>query len=177
MMGTYAEPSAFAEYKKTRKWPDGAQIVKELSLIKIGDDCHKVTFACSTPAGAGIFEDHFIGVGMIVKDSKRFPGRAEQLGLFRFFAHNSVYTTTSSVLAPNQCQSCHVKFASKEYYVFTDTHAGLTSSIIHQQLLIRRAAIPRKRKRYANRAWKHDHEDCGRSHRSCVYGHRRFCGF
>jgi hypothetical protein len=42
-------------------WPDGTQIVKELSLIKIGDDCDKVTVACSTPAGAGIFEDHFSG--------------------------------------------------------------------------------------------------------------------
>jgi hypothetical protein len=73
MMDTYVEPSAFAEYKKTGKWPDGTQIVKELSLIKIGDDYDKVTFACSTPAGAGIFEDHFIGVDMMAKDSKRFP--------------------------------------------------------------------------------------------------------
>jgi hypothetical protein len=85
MMDTYVEPSAFAEYKKTGKWPDGTQIVKELGLIKIGDDCDKVTFACSTPAGAGIFEDHFIGVGMMVKDSKRFPGAPGELGLLSLF--------------------------------------------------------------------------------------------
>jgi hypothetical protein len=84
MMAIYVEPSAFAEYKKTGKWPDGIQIVKELGLIKIGDDCDKVTFTCSTPADAGIFKDHFIGVRMMVKDGKRFPAAPGNWVTFAF---------------------------------------------------------------------------------------------
>lgn len=120
MMDTYVEPSAFIEYKKSGKWPDGTQIVKELSLIKTGGNCGKNTLACSTPVGAGIFEDSFIGIGMMVKDRRRYPTAPGNWAYFRFFAHNSAYMATSSVLAPNQCQSCHVKFASKEDDVFTD---------------------------------------------------------
>ena len=131
VMDTYIEPSAFVQYKKTGVWPDGTQIVKEISIIKVGDDCDKVTFACSTPAGAGIFQDSFIGVGMMVKDSKRFPDAPGNWAYFRFLAHGPTYATTSAVLPENQCQSCHVKFASKEDYVFTDAHIGLTSGNVH----------------------------------------------
>lgn len=131
VMDTYIEPSAFIRYKKTGVWPDGTQIVKEISIIKIGNDCDKVTFACNTPAGAGIFEDSFVGIGMMVKDSKRFPKAPGNWAYFRFLANGAAYATSSAVLPENQCQSCHVKFASKEDYVFTDTHIGLTSSNVH----------------------------------------------
>ena len=131
VMDTYIEPSAFVRYKKTGVWPDGTQIVKEISIIKVGDDCDKVTFACSTPAGAGIFQDSFIGIGMMVKDRKRFPDAPGNWAYFRFLANGPAYATTSVVLPENQCQSCHVKFASKEDYVFTDTHIGLTSANVH----------------------------------------------
>lgn len=131
VMDTYIEPSAFVRYKKTGVWPDGTQIVKEISIIKVGDNCDKVTFACSTPPGAGIFQDSFIGVGMMVKDSKRFPDAPGNWAYFRFLAHGPAYATTSAVLPENQCQSCHVRFASKEDYVFTDTHIGLISGNVH----------------------------------------------
>ena len=131
VMDTYIEPSAFVRYKKTGVWPDGTQIVKEISIIKVGDNCDKVTFACSTRAGAGIFQDSFIGVGMMVKDSKRFPDAPGNWAYFRFLAHGPAYATTSAVLPENQCQSCHVRFASTEDYVFTDTHIGLTSGNVH----------------------------------------------
>jgi hypothetical protein len=131
VMDTYVEPSAFVQYKQTGAWPDGTQIVKEISIIKIGKDCDKVTFACSTPAGAGIFEDSFIGIGMMIKDSKRFPKVPGNWAYFRFRANGSAYATTSAVLPESQRQSCHVRFASKEDYVFTDTHIGLTSDNVH----------------------------------------------
>ncbi len=131
MMDTYVEPSAFAAFKATGRWPDGTLIVKELSLIKVGQDCHKITFACSTPAGVGIFEDHFIGVGMMVKDSRRFPDAPGHWAYFRFLGNGSTYPSTSAILPPDQCQSCHVRFAAKEDYVFTDTHIGLTSPNVH----------------------------------------------
>jgi hypothetical protein len=131
VMDTYVEPSAFVQYKQTGVWPDGTQIVKEISIIKIGNDCDKITFACSTPAGAGIFQDSFIGIGMMVKDSRRFPDAPGNWAYFRFLANGPAYATTSAVLPESQCQSCHVKFASREDYVFTDTHIGLISSNVH----------------------------------------------
>jgi hypothetical protein len=131
VLDTYVEPTAFAEYKSTDAWPDGTQIVKELSVIKVGVDCDKVTFACSLPAGDGIYEDSFIGVGLMVKDRKRFPDAPGNWGYFRFFAHGPAYSATSLVLPASQCQSCHVKFASNEDYVFTVTHIGLTSANVH----------------------------------------------
>lgn len=131
VLDTYVEPSAFLQYKKNGRWPDGTQIAKEISVIRIGKDCDKVTFACSIPAGVGIFEDSFIGVGLMVKDSKRFADAPGNWGYFRFLANGSTYAATSGVLPGSQCQSCHIKFASLEDYVFADSHIGLVSSNVH----------------------------------------------
>ena len=81
VMDTYIAPTAFNSFKKNGIWPDGTQIVKEISLIRTGKDCDKVTFVCSTSFGSGIFQASYIGMGMMVKDSKRFPVCARQLGL------------------------------------------------------------------------------------------------
>ena len=131
VLDTYVEPSAFSKYKKSGKWPDGTRIVKEIGVIRIGKDCDKATFACSIPAGVGIFEDSFIGVGLMIKDSKRFAHAPGNWGYFRFLADGTAYATKSAVLPGDQCQSCHVKFASGEDYVFKDTHIGLVSSNVH----------------------------------------------
>ncbi len=125
VLDTYVEPSAFSQYKKNGRWPDGTQIVKEISVIRTGKDCDKITFACSIPAGVGIFEDSFIGVGLMVKDSRRFPDAPGHWAYFRFLPNGTTYAATSAVMPVNQCQSCHVNFASQEDYVFTDTHIGL----------------------------------------------------
>jgi hypothetical protein len=49
VLDTYVEPSAFFQYQKTGKWPEGTQIVNELSVIRLGKGCDKVTFSCATP--------------------------------------------------------------------------------------------------------------------------------
>jgi hypothetical protein len=131
VLDSYVEPSAFVQYKKTGIWPNGAQIVKELSIIRIWADCDKFTFSCTTTAGPGIFEDSYIGVGMMVKDTKRFPNAPGNWGYFRFLSDGSGYAKRSAVVPANQCESCHVAYASKEDYVFTDTHIGLTSQNTH----------------------------------------------
>lgn len=81
--------------------------------------------------GREYLEDHFIGVGMMLKDSASLGRRMSGVTFVFFRSQLPHIQTTSSVLAPIQCQSWHVEFASKENYVFTDTHTGLTSSIIH----------------------------------------------
>jgi hypothetical protein len=131
MMDTYIEPSAYAAFRETGKWPDGTMIAKELSLIKTGPNCDKTNFACSTPAGAGIFEDHFIGVGMMVKDSTRFPNAPGNWAYFRFLLAGTQYPRSAKVLTADQCQDCHARFAANQDYVFTNTHIGLISADGH----------------------------------------------
>ena len=72
IFNAYVEPHAFTLFRKTGRWPDGTQIVKEFSTVRVGQGCDAATFLCSSPVGAGIFESEFAGLGMMVKDEKRF---------------------------------------------------------------------------------------------------------
>ena len=79
-----AEPRAFALFRKTGQWPDGTQIVKKLSAVRIGPGCDPATLICRSPIGAGIFESDFAGLGMMVKDDKRFSDAPGHWGCFSF---------------------------------------------------------------------------------------------
>ncbi len=125
VLNTYVEPSALAYYKRTGKWPDGAQIVKELINVKGGKNCDSTTFICSTPLGSGIFEESYIGVGMMVKDRTRFPRDPGNSAYFAFFRKASGYDRTATKRPQEQCASCHVKLASDTDYVITKAHLGL----------------------------------------------------
>ena len=124
-MDTYVAPAAFDSFKKRGTWPDGTQIVKEISLIRTGKDCDKNTFVCSTTLGSGIFQASYIGLGMMVKDSKRFPSAPGNWGYFAFRSNGSVYQSTTTVRPEQQCASCHMKLSSNTDYVFSKTHIGL----------------------------------------------------
>ena len=39
IFNAYVEPRAFSAFEKTGIWPDGTQIVKEFSAVRIGDGC------------------------------------------------------------------------------------------------------------------------------------------
>jgi hypothetical protein len=125
VLNTYVETSALAFYKLKGKWPDGAQIAKELSQVKGGANCDSTTFICSTPLGSGIFQESYIGVGMMVKDRARFPADPGNWGYFAFFHKASGYDKTASKRPADQCASCHVKLASDTDYVITNAHLGL----------------------------------------------------
>jgi hypothetical protein len=125
VMDTYIAPAAFNFFKKNGTWPDGTQIVKEISLIKTGKDCDKSTFVCSTAFGSGIFQAGYIGMGMMVKDSKRFPSAPGNWGYFAFRSNGSMYQATATVRPQQQCASCHMRLASNTDYVFSSTHIGL----------------------------------------------------
>jgi len=126
LMNTYVEPSALDRYKETGKWPDGAQIVKELSDIRVDKDCDTVTHICSSPVGAGIFQERYIGVGMMVKDAKRFRDAPGNWGYFGFQRGKSGYDTVAELRPQEQCASCHVKLASDTDYVISRAHLGLS---------------------------------------------------
>jgi Cytochrome P460 len=126
VMDTYIAPAAFEFFKKNGTWPDGTQIVKEISLIKTGKDCDKNTFVCSTSFGSGIFQASYIGMGMMVKDSKRFPSEPGNWGYFAFRSNGAIYQATATVRPQQQCASCHMRLASSTDYVFSKTHIGLS---------------------------------------------------
>ena len=73
VLDAYVEPSAFAAYQRTGKWPDGSQMVKEFAAVRTGKGCQPQTYLCTTEFGEGIFETGYTGLGMMVKDEKRFP--------------------------------------------------------------------------------------------------------
>jgi hypothetical protein len=125
VMDTYVAPAAFEVFKKSGTWPDGTQIVKEISLVKTGKDCDKNTFVCSTSFGSGIFQASYIGIGTMVKDSKRFPSEPGNWGYFAFRLSGSTYQTTATIRPQQQCASCHMRLASNTDYVFSRTHIGL----------------------------------------------------
>jgi hypothetical protein len=127
VMDTYVAPAASGSFKKTGTWPEGTQIVKEISLIKTGKDCDKNTFVCSTSFGSGIFQASYIGMGMMVKDSKRFPSEPGNWGYFAFRSNGSTYQATATLRPQQQCAFCHMRLASSTDYVFSRTHIGLLS--------------------------------------------------
>jgi hypothetical protein len=125
VLNAYVEPIALAVYKQTGRWPDGSQIVKELTEVKTGNGCDKVTFFCTNKLGSGLFEENYLGVGMMIKDRKRFPSEPGNWGYFAFFYKDSEFTPTAKKLPLDRCGACHVKLASDTDYVITDAHFGL----------------------------------------------------
>jgi hypothetical protein len=131
LMNAYVEPGAFDIYRTTGEWPEGTQIVKEFSSIKTGKDCSASSFICSTPYGFGVFENRFIGLGMMVKDSRRFPTETGHWGYFSFLLDGQRYASVSPVRARAQCSACHEAHAAATDYVFSVTHIGLLPENLH----------------------------------------------
>ena len=125
IMNAYVEPSAMAYFERTGTWPDGSQIVKEMSAIQTGGGCDPVTHICKNLLGAGIFEANYMGLGMMVKDSERFPETPGHWGYFSFGHKAPPYEATSLLRSPQQCASCHMRLASDTDYVIARAHLGL----------------------------------------------------
>ena len=123
VLNAYVEPHAFAAYQKTRIWPDGSQIVKEFSAVRVGANCQGVF--CTTEFGEGIFETGYIGLGYMVKDEKRFPDAPGHWGFFHFGHHPPPYEPVSTLRPASQCNYCHVNLASKTDFVIVNAHIGL----------------------------------------------------
>jgi hypothetical protein len=125
IFNAYVEPSAFAAFTQTGIWPDGAQIVKEFSAVRVGEGCDEKTALCTTPLGAGIYETGYIGLGMRVKDARRFPDGKGNWGYFSFGHKPMPYDSTSPRRSEPQCESCHINLASDTDYVISRAHIGI----------------------------------------------------
>jgi hypothetical protein len=128
VLNAYVEPSAFSAYQKTGEWPDGSQLVKEFSAVRVGADCQANTFLCTTEFGEGIYQTGYVGLGMMVKDEKRFPNAPGHWGFFHFGHHAPPYDPVSAVRPAEQCSGCHVGLASMTDFVISRAHIGLARS-------------------------------------------------
>lgn len=145
---TYVEPSALAAFKKTGKWPDGTQLLKDFSASGFSDQCDaasgvcsmnqgkkwpqeikscdKVTGVCATTHGKGVFEQYYFGAGYMVKDAKRFPKAPGNWGYFGFGpVKGTPYPKTAELRPMEQCSGCHVANRADRDFVFSDLHLGL----------------------------------------------------
>ena len=127
LFNAYAEPGATATFQKTGRWSDGTQIVKEMSAIQVGDGCDEKTHICTKAIGSGIFEANFMGLGLMVKDTKRFPNSLGNWAYFSFGHRPPPYDRTSFVRPATRCEGCHAALASDTDYVISKAHLGLTA--------------------------------------------------
>jgi Cytochrome P460 len=125
VLNTYVEPHALAAYRKAGVWPDGTQLVKEFSAVRIGPACNGGSFLCTTDIGEGVFQAGYIGLGMMIKDAKRFPDAPGHWGFFSFGHRAPPYESVSAVRPADRCSYCHVNLASDTDYVFSRAHIGL----------------------------------------------------
>lgn len=125
IMNAYVEPTAMAWFQKTGQWPDGSQIVKEMSAIQVGNHCNRTIRVSTKSIGDGILEANYVGLGMMVKDAKRFPEAPGNWGYFDFGHKPPRYNSTATLAPKEQCQSCHVKLAADTDHVFSRAHIGL----------------------------------------------------
>lgn len=126
VLEAYVEPGALAAYQKTGHWPDGSQMVKEFSAVRVGAGCQADTYLCTTEFGEGIFQTGYVGLGMMVKDEKRFPDAPGHWGFFEFGHHAPPYEPVSAVRPAEQCSYCHVRLASDTDFVISRAHIGLS---------------------------------------------------
>lgn len=112
----YVEPTAFAHFEKTGEWPEGTQIVKELTLIYQNDnDEIGATFEVS---GHGYQQGEFSGLELTVKETKRFPDMAGGWAYFSFGHHAPPYAATAAAFPADACNACHEANAETDF-VFT----------------------------------------------------------
>jgi hypothetical protein len=125
VLNAYVEPGAFAVFRRTGKWPEGTQIVKEFSAVKVGHGCDANTHVCSSDLGRGIYESNFVGLGMMIKDTKRFPSTPGHWGYFTFGHKPPPYDPVAQVAPRAKCSTCHERLAADTDYVISRAHIGL----------------------------------------------------
>lgn len=123
----YIEPSAFAHWKKTGEWADGTQFVKELVLLRKGENCDEKTGSCAESSGQGYFQGEFAGLEMKVRDKQRFAGEPGNWAYFSFGHKAEPYDATAKAFPTEACNACHEVNAATDF-VFTQYYPVLRAS-------------------------------------------------
>jgi cytochrome P460 len=113
----YIDPTSFAAYSKTGKFPDGTILVKELASVG----------AKSAASGNGYFPGEFIGVAAAVKDSKRFAKEPGNWAYFKFIGADGKALAEAKMEPTENCNVCHQKSAAEDW-VFTQFYPVLRAA-------------------------------------------------
>ena len=122
----YVEPSAFLHYSQTGEWPEGTQIVKELTTIRQNDNDEE-TGASSEVSGVGYQQGEFSGLELTVKDTERFADQPGGWAYFSFGHHAPPYAATAAAFPPDACNACHEANADDDF-VFTQFYPVLRAA-------------------------------------------------
>jgi hypothetical protein len=106
----YIEPGSYAIYEKTKVFPEGTIMFKELQLTKKPEE--NPDGSRTEPSGRGYFPGAFNGADVTVKDSKRFAATGGW-GFFDF-NHFEPKAPTAKVRAGSECAYCHMASAKKD---------------------------------------------------------------
>jgi len=112
----YIKPAAWKHWKTNGEFADGTVIVKE--IVSVGDR--------ESTTGKGYFQGDFGGLGVAVKDKKRFPNEPGNWAYFTFdlaSAPGSVAQAKPTAM----CAACHQTHAATDL-VFTQYYPVLRQS-------------------------------------------------
>ena len=118
----YVEPNTYRTFMKTGKWPEGSLMIKEFSTTNTDPkDCSgPPAYTCKLGTSTVIFAHERTGIGMMLKDSKRFPKEPGGWAYFSFGHQPPPYQAFSPARAHAQCAQCHIdNVGPKDDYVWS----------------------------------------------------------
>lgn len=123
----YVDPDSFSAFQQTGEFPNGTQLVKELTLVG----------SKAAVSGNGYFMGEFAGLEVALKDTVRFKDEPGGWAYFSFgHVPESEYAETAKAFPSASCNACHESSAETDF-VFTQYYPVL------------RAAMPMKQRQAA----------------------------
>jgi len=118
----YVEPNTYRTFMRTGKWPEGSLMVKEFSTTSIDpENCGTPpAHVCKFSTSNVIFPHGQTGIGLMLKDSKRYPKEPGGWVYFSFGHKAPPYEPFSPVRPRAQCAQCHIDHVGpKNDYVWS----------------------------------------------------------
>ena len=121
----YVEPSAFDAYESTGEWPEGTQLVKELTTVYENDNDE--VGASMEVSGRGFQQGEFSGLELAVKNTALFPDMPGGWAYFSFGHQPEPYEETATAFPAETCNACHAENAADDF-VFTQFYPVLRAA-------------------------------------------------
>lgn len=130
ILNVYVEPHTYRAYMTTGTWPQGSLIVKEFTTTSVDKSCDgPPAYVCRRWYGMAIFQTGYTGIGVMLKDSKRFPSEPGHWAFFSYGHQSQPYAELSPPRSREQCAQCHIDHVGPVAdYVFSAMHIGLDRS-------------------------------------------------
>lgn len=122
----YVEPGAFAHFSETGEWPEGTQIVKELTTVRSNNN-DPDNGSSAEVSGVGYFQGEFAGLELTVKDTERFADEPGGWAYFSFGHNAPPYAETAEAFPTEACNACHEASADTDF-VFTQFYPVLRAA-------------------------------------------------